>query len=283
VRRAALILLALPAAASAGPAAQPPAAPEPPELATLAVSVRASSTWRDKAASHEPWYALGSDPTKFWCADRDTGEQLVIALAEPTEIDSFTLRAGVWRSPELFRAYNQLVELALTADDGRTKVVTLRDEREDAVVRLGRPALRELRLSVTSVQKGKIDRTCISGIDLHTSPARSIVIVPDASAAPPLDAAFANTWRALTACDDAGLRAQLKLPFTGVGRQLGDAKAARKACKDGAFRAFVAPGATLRVKPEAPGKAIVFAGALEWHFVLEGKTWRLATLVDPTR
>src|SRR5207248_8924964 len=137
----------------------------------------------------------------------------------------------------------------------------------------------ELRLEIAAVAKAKINDTCISGVDVHADPASALVIGVDAAAAAALEPAFATTWQVLSTCDETGLRSALQFPFV-YGRRYGDAKAARKACKDKLFSAFQPRDPALRLKPEAPAKVMIAAGTLEWHFVLAGKTWKLATLVD---
>ncbi len=285
VRWLGLSLVAAATPASAGPPVQDI---EPPAM--LAVSVSATSTLAAKGKAHEPWYALGGDPTRFWCegkADEGVGEALVIKLAVPTRIESVTIRAGVWRSPELFRANNRITELDISSDDGRTKKVSLREEREDLEVELWRDEVKELRFQIAAVAKGKANDTCISGLDLHAAGKSQIVLVPDASAAPPLAPAFQQAFRALASCAEAGLRAQLKFPFAyrqadTSARRFADAKAARKACTAGTFHAFVDAGAPTRAVSPAPGKVTLTADVFDWQLVLEGGAWRLASLADNT-
>ena len=246
---------------------------EPPALPTVSVSVSATSTLHDKTGSYEAWHVLAGDPTKYWCSAGGY-DDLALHFAAAAHVDSLTLRAGVWRSPEMFADYNRLTGLHVTADDGFAKEIALREAREDVVIHVGRD-VRELHLSDFAVQEAKIKHTCISGIDLHFSPAAAVVVVADAANAPALEPAFHAAWRAFTACK--GLA-----PLAVNGKRL-DGKALAKACKDGVFVPYVTSGDAPRVKAEAPGKATVIAGSFEWHFVLDGKAWRLAGLVDTSR
>jgi hypothetical protein len=254
--------------------------------ATIAVTASATSTLSDKHKTYDAWYALGSDPTKFWCEgkpDEGIGEALVLTFATPIKIDSLTLRAGVWRSPELFRANNRITTLEVVSDNG-VKKVTLHEEREDVDVAVGGGPINKLELRIAAVTKGKLNDTCISGVELHTSPESSVVLV--GAAAPDLGPAFAKVWRAFGDCDERTLRAQLQFPFrygdTTRAKRYADAKAVRKACKDLAFTSFTPQQPSLRVKAEAPGKVQISADTLEWHFALDRGAWKLVSLVDQT-
>ncbi|MGE5187097.1 MAG: NADase-type glycan-binding domain-containing protein [Acidobacteriota bacterium] len=285
MRRLAWISIVAATTASAAPPVQDVEAP-----ATLAVSVSATSTLATRGKTYEPWYALGGDPTRIWCegkVDEGIGEALVVKLAVPTRIESVTIRAGVWRSPELFRANNRITELEISSDDGRTKKVSLREEREDVEVELWRDQVKELRFQIAAVAKGKVNDTCISGLDLHASGRSQIVLVADAAAAPPLAPACPQAFRAIAGCAEPALRAQLKFPFAyrrvdTRSRRFADARAARKACTAGSFRAFVDAGAPTRAVSPAPGKVTLTSDVFDWQLVLAGASWRLATLEDNT-
>jgi hypothetical protein len=273
--RAVVLVLAV----AAAPAVADDRAPEFPHV--VAVTATATSTATSKTASHEPWLVLGSDPTKVWCegkSDEGIGEALVLHFAAPTAVTSLTLRAGVWQSPDLFRVFNRITELRVVGDDGFAKTVKLREERENVDVQIDR-TVSELRLEIAAVAKGKSNDTCISGVDVHTDPASSLVIGVDAKAAAAFEPAFATTWQVLMTCDETALRNALQYPFVYVHRY-GDAKAVRKACKDKLFTAFQPRDPALHLKLEAPAKVMVGTGTLEWHFVWSGKSWKLASLVD---
>jgi hypothetical protein len=283
MRRLAWSIVLAPAVAVAGDAVPP----EVPDV--LGVTATATSTLAAKGKAFDPWFALGGDPTKFWCegkSDEGVGEALVLKLSAPTKIESLVLRAGVWRSPELFAANNRITELDVVTDDGRVKKVKLNDRREDVDVSLGRAPVTELRLEIAAVAKGKLDDTCISGVELHTSPPTSIVLGADAAAAAALAPAFAKVWHAFGACDEKALGAQLQFPFsygeTGRAKHYANAKAVRKACKDGAFSSFQPATASLHLRSTAPGKVVVATDTLEWRFALAAGAWKLTNLVDDT-
>ncbi len=205
------------------------------------------------------------------------GEALVLRLAEPMHVTSLRLRAGVWRSPELFRVYNRITELDVVTDSGLRKKVVVREERENIDIAIGREPVRELRLEIAAVAKGKTNDTCISGIDIRTDPASAVVLAEAPTAS--LADAFGKVWKAFASCDDKAFGAQLQFPFVASTR-FADAKAVHAACKTGAFRDFQPRDASLVTKPESPGKVTLTAGTLEWHFVLAGGAWRLASLVQ---
>lgn len=264
-------------------------APEVPPL--TAITVSATSTLVQKGKTYEAAFALGGDPTKFWCegkADEGIGEALVIKFGAPTKIESLTIRAGVWRSPELFQANNRITELDVIADAGASKKVTLREQREDIEVKLGRAPVTELRFQIAAVAKGKLNDTCISGIDVKTAPASTLVRGVDAAAVAALPAAFAQTFAAITNCTDKDLAAHLQFPFGSAeaggrhSKKYRDAKAVKKACKDRAFSSFDHSIGTMRAVGENAGRVLLANDTLEWHFVLVGKDWKLASLVDET-
>jgi hypothetical protein len=277
--KAALATVLIATVARAAPPVQaPPPEPEPPETPrALGVTATATST----AKKRDPAAVLGSDPTKLWCegnADEGLGETLVLKLAAPTKVDSLTIRAGMWQSPELFHSANRITELRITTDDGFDKTVTFREERENVDVKIDHK-VGELRLQIATVAKGKVNDTCISAVDIHTDPESQVIVGLEADAAAAIDPAFVKSWKALDHCDDVALKDLLRFPFGGYG----DAKAVKKACKAGAFKAFVAPDLALRLKSPAHDQMNLVTNTLEWQFVRAGKTWKLAHLVDHSR
>ncbi len=263
----------LPAIAIAVPDAAIPDVP-------LILGVTASATSSRKG--DEPWHALLGDPTRLWCegrADEGVGEALTLHFAEPTKIESVKLRPGVWRSPELFRSYNRVTELRVVPDTGEPKPAVFTEDRQAIEVAMGRDRIRELRIELVAVAKGKTNDSCITGVEIKTEPA-SVVVLGEAPAAS-LSQAFARVWRAFASCDEKALQAELLFPFV-ANHRYGDGSAVRAACKSGAFSDFRPQSASLFVRPEAPGKVIVatVAGKLEWHFVLAGNAWRLASVAQ---
>lgn len=248
--------------------------PEVPPILGLTASATSS------AKGDEPWYALGGDPTKIWCegkGDEGIGEALVFHFAEPTKVESLRLRAGAWRSPDTFRTHNRITQLRVVTDSGEPKVVSLSEQRVNVDVAMGRDRVQEIRLEIAAVAKGKINDTCISGVEIKTDPESTVVFgeVPP----PSLANAFSRVWRAFAACDDKALGAELQFPFV-TSRRYSDAAAVRAACKTGAFADFRPKQASPFVHAETPGKAVVIAGKLEWHFALVGGAWRLASLAQ---
>jgi hypothetical protein len=246
--------------------------PEVPPILGLTASATSS------AKGYEPWYALGGDPKKMWCegrADDGVGEALVLHLAEPTHIQSLVLRAGAWRSDDSFRAHNRITQIRVVTDTGGSKTVSLSEERVNVDVAMGRDRVQEVRLEIAAVTKGKTNDTCISGVELKTDPASTVVLGEAPSSS--LANAFAKVWRAFASCDDKAFQAALQLPFV-TSHRFGDAGSVRAACKSGEFADFRPNQVSPFVRAESPGKAAVIAGKLEWHFVLVGNAWRLASL-----
>lgn len=261
----------LPAIPIAVPDAEIPEVP-------LILGVTASATSSRKG--DEPWHALLGDPTKLWCegrGDEGVGEAVLLHFAEPTRIESVKLRPGVWRSPELFRSYNRVTELRVVPDTGEPKTAVFKDDRQAIDVVIERDRIQDLRIEIAAVAKGKTNDSCISGLEIKTEP-ESVVVLGEAPAAS-LAQAFARVWRAFAACDEKTLQNELQFPFV-ANRRHGDAASVRAACKSGAFNEFRPRTESLLVRPEALGKVVVVAGKLEWHFVLTGNAWRLASLAQ---
>src|ERR1051326_6991679 len=103
-----IVLLVGTAAADPGPELPP----------VLGVTVTATSTLKRT----EPWFVVGGDPKKLWCeggADDGTGDALTITLAPAAPVESLTIRAGVWQSPELFASHNRITEPTVTTHGGK--------------------------------------------------------------------------------------------------------------------------------------------------------------------
>jgi hypothetical protein len=259
----------LPPIAIAVPDADIPAIPP-----ILGLTASATSS----AKGHEPWYALGGNPTKIWCegrADDGVGEALVLHLAEPTHIASLRLRAGVWGSPDLFSKHNRITQMRIVTDSGEPKMVNFGEERVNVDVAMDRDRVQEIRLEIAAVAKGKTNDTCVSGVEIKTDPASTVVIGEAPSQS--LANTFTRVWRAFASCDDKALQAELQFPFV-ASHRFADAGAVRAACKSGAFADYRPQHASAFVQADGPAKAVVIAGKLEWHFVLAGGAWRLASL-----
>jgi len=238
------------------------------------LGLTASAT--SSAKGDEPWYALGGDPTKMWCVGgAGVGDALLLHLAEPTRIQSLVLRAGAWRSNDSFHAHNRITQIRVVPDTGESKTVSVSEERVNVDVAMGRAPVREIRLEIAATATGKINETCISGVELVTDPATTTVLGEASPSS--LATAFATLWRAFASCDDKAFQAGLQFPFV-ASHDFADAKAVRAACKSGAFSDLRAHQAAPFVRTESPGKAVVVAGKLGWHFVLAGNAWRLASL-----
>ncbi len=275
----------------------------------LGVTVSASSTLTAKSKTYQPWYPLAPDQlhARFWCEgkpDEGLGETLVVTLASPTKLDSVTIEAGVWRSEfengvrkwkdgELFRANNIITGLDLITDDGKVRSISVPEERKPVEVALGGGPIKQLTLKITKVVRGKMNDSCISGLELHPASPVAIVLGVDATALAALAPTFAKLHDAIETCSEPELRAHVKFPFSygmtrGNDKGLGykksrDAAALVKACKAFTFSAFTNEDhAAYRISPDAPGAVTFHNDLLDWHLVLDGSAWKLAGLDDNT-
>src|SRR5262249_1526543 len=175
---------------------------------TVVTEVTATSTLASKSPStYAPARVLDladvehdMPPSSAWCEgkpDEGLGEGVTIALAAPTKIAEVVLRAGFWKTEKLFRANNIVTGIELRTDDGRKKSVALPAKPEAVTVALGGAAVRQLTVSIAKVKKGKMNDSCLSGVEIHTDPESVIVLGMD----PALAAAIPRAERALATCD----------------------------------------------------------------------------------
>jgi len=264
---------------------------------TLAMTVTASSTLAaSKAHSYEPWRPLvgWSRTSGFWCEgkrDEGIGEALVVTLAAPTTIASLSLHAGVWKSMELFQANNIITGVDVVTDDGRVVHVVLPEELREVDVALGGGPVKQLTIKLTKVKKGRMNDSCISGVQLHATPETSLV-VGDAASLAALRPSFAKIRQAIADCDAAALRTLAMFPMsysdTAGAKEdtmrvikYKDASALIKACKSTRFTAF-GNSTHFAVKSESPTRLRLEDETLEWQLALDAGRWKLAGLIDGT-
>jgi hypothetical protein len=168
--------------------------PKLPRLVSVA-SVTASSTYEDKKKSnlYDAWrvlaFAMTGDmhdqvPATAWCEgkpDEGIGESVTVTFSAPTAIDRIYVAAGVHLTPKLFKANNQIVTLEVIAD-GKPFPLKVPKKREFAELKLGVTAT-TLVFRIAEVKKGKMNDSCISGIDLRTTGAHELIPIIGVDAA----------------------------------------------------------------------------------------------------
>jgi hypothetical protein len=217
----------------ATPRATPPAAartdlPRLPRVIGIR-DVTASSTFADRSRKdlYGAWrtvaFAQQFDeaadlyvPVTAWCEgkpDEGVGETVTITLAAATRIDAIKIAAGVWKSAKLFAANNQITALEVTLDGKTTRVVPAA-ARTWLEVPIGRPVT-TLAIKIAEVKKGKMNDSCLSGIELvQGGEAMSpLTGLDSAAAATDLPRALAALQAALTAPGRPGLDKLLEFPF----------------------------------------------------------------------
>ena len=217
------ILIAALLIAIAGPARADGIWKLPPTVAVK--DVTATSTFADKRDAYAAWRALAyeersnmvhPEPVLWtaWCEgkkDEGIGERLTITLAEPTAIDRVRIAAGVWRTDRLFAANNRITAMTVLVD-GKPQVVKPAGKRWSEIKIVGKVST--LSFQIDRVKKGRMNDSCIAGIDLMRGGRRlAPVIGVDARAAAALQPMVESTQRALAASDRAGLRALIAFPF----------------------------------------------------------------------
>ncbi|MEO8700068.1 MAG: hypothetical protein ABI867_08495 [Kofleriaceae bacterium] len=208
-----------------------------------AMTVTASSTFKDKKDAYNPKLTveyelrgeLGPDapPQVLWSAwcegkpDEGIGETVTITFAEPTRVDTISIAAGVHRTKGLFAANNQITELEISADKKTQKLKPKGMDWAEATINA---KVSTIAVKITAVKKGKMNDSCISGIDLKVGEHRIIpALGMDAKALAALPGAMQAMQVALDAPGKKGLEPLLVFPFTYASmsgyRENGNAKA----------------------------------------------------------
>lgn len=191
-------------------------------------SITATSTFGgNKKKAYAPknvlWYEVARDssidsvPKTAWCegtGSEGIGETLTIALAAPQLLESISIAPGVWLSEKLFKANNQITSLEVTLD-GKPTTVAANAERKWVRVKVGR-TVSTIAIKIAAVQKGKMNDSCISGVQLDAGWGAELVsaesLSSDAAAALPRD--LAKIQAALVDPSYASLQNVLAFPFT---------------------------------------------------------------------
>ena len=216
------------ASAQAGGTAVAPAGVEFPNLpdATAIKEVTATSTLADPHDAYAAWKVLryetrGGDPEgdeplvlwSSWCEgakDEGLGEAVTITFAVPTAVDAVRIAAGVWRSDKLFAANNRVTALEVIAD-GKSQTVKPKGKTWTSAKLHGRVS--SLVIKLAAVTKGRMNDSCISGIDLVRGDETLVPLIGlDLKALATLPKAMAEIEDALGQSDRKGLKALLELP-----------------------------------------------------------------------
>jgi hypothetical protein len=215
----------------------------------------------------------------------------VVTLAAPTTIASLSLHAGVWKSTELFHANNIITGVDVVTDGGRVVHVVLPEELKEVDVALGGAPIKQLAIKLTKVKKGRMNDSCISGVQLHAAPEISLV-VGDAASLAALRPGFAKIRQAIAECDATALRTHVMFPMSYSDTagpkedtmrviKYKDARALLKACKSTRFTAF-GNSTHFAVKSESPTRLRLEDETLEWQLALDAGHRKLAGLIDGT-
>lgn len=222
-----------PGAADTKPAVPPPSDTTSSALPTLPPlvgikGVNASSTFVDRSKKdlYGAWrtidYASVEDrvlgatvPETAWCEgkpDEGVGESVTIQLAAPTQLDAIRIAAGVWKTAKLFAGNNRITSLVVTMD-GKTTTVSPAATRTWLDVPVRR-SVSSITIKLAGVAKGKMNDSCLSGIELvRNNEAIAVVRGVDGAATTELPRALAAIQRALEAPGRAGLEKLLDFPF----------------------------------------------------------------------
>ncbi len=132
-----------------------------------------------------------------------------VELGAPTKVASVSVKAGFWKTEELWKANNQITGLDVITDDGRVLHATPPATMDAVEVAIGGAPVKRLDFKITKVKKGRMNDSCITGITLTTAPAAQLVLGAD----PELVAAIPRIERALSGCDEKELAAAIGFPF----------------------------------------------------------------------
>jgi hypothetical protein len=146
-------------------------------------SITATSTFPSKKNAYDPKLTVFPKKTfsndaadrydSAWCEgkpDEGIGEGITITFVKPTVIGDLSIKPGVWMTEKLFKTNNIITGLEVVTNDGRKLTATPKPTREDVELTLGGAAITSLTVRITSVQKGKMNDSCISEIHLDQTP-----------------------------------------------------------------------------------------------------------------
>ena len=194
----------------------------------LVKDVTATSTLADKKNAYAPKVALAYDlrsskdmsaPAVLWSAwcegkpDEGIGEGITITLGEATQIEKVRIAPGVWRTKKLFDANNRITELEVIADGKSQKVKG--GEWNDWVEATVNAKVKTVVVKISGVTKGKMNDSCIAGIDLSVGDRRLTPIIGyDPTQFAALVPSLVTIQKALADPDKKGLESLIEFPFS---------------------------------------------------------------------
>lgn len=272
----------------------------------------ASSTYPDKAKkdSYAAWRILDFDtvdnaglevPPNAWCEgkpDEGIGENVTLSLAAPTNVDELKIATGVWLNQKLFDSNNRITALSVSIDGAAPIKVSPPAKREWVTVKVGK-AISSIKLTIDGVAKGKMNDSCISGVELVVDGEVPSVARIDATALAALPAFYAAIQKSLSDPARTGLDALVAFPFSyalsdwfldGSNRKtqkFANAKALAAACKKSSPTCPSGPntgGRDEAASVSSPGANLLtvrFSSRREvidvWHLAWKGGAWKLVS------
>jgi hypothetical protein len=223
-----------------------------------------------------------------WCEPKPPGgvsHPLTITLAEPTAIDAIAVR-----QTSLSR-FNAITSVEITADGKLYKQAAA--GKDEIVIAIGGAPVSSISVVVTGKPRGDIDDSCVSSIELRTTPPSAIALGVDAKAAAALEPTVVALERAFKRCDRKGLAALAHpFEFTTVDEDndgmhwhphtYKTAAAALKACKARKLAPIATslPRDDLAVRATGPGKISLYGGFMTWDMELVDGAWRLVAVAE---
>jgi hypothetical protein len=271
------------------------AAADEPETTRITVvkSITATSTLAGKKKDgYAAFHILdgrndesGEPPQTAWCEgkpDEGLGEAVTIAFDTPVVVAEVAIKAGFWKTEELFRANNRVTAIDVVTDDGHAHAVAFPDRMEEVTAPVGGAPTRTLSFRIAKVKKGKMNDSCIAGVSLKTEPESTLAVGMD----PQLAAAINAAERALGGCDEKVIARALGFPFRWVPVshdkdrfEYKSAAEVKASCgkADGEWPQPRVPGLDVDTK----GKRVYVtdgacgADCVQWGFEKAGDVWKL--------
>lgn len=153
----------------------------------VAVSfITSSSVLQETGYYHGPEQANDHNFSTDWSegsSGAGEGEWIQYNFASATEIDSFVIYPGFWKSQQLFQLNNRPATMTISFSDGRECYVSFSNDKLPQVIKLEAPlTVTWVRFTVDSVYRGtKYNDCCISEINIYSSTGAADNAVPTIS------------------------------------------------------------------------------------------------------
>lgn len=146
-------------------------------------SITCSSELYETGYNHEPLQANDHNLSTDWCegsVGNGEGEWLQYNFNSATEMDTFVVYPGFWKSTDLYNANNRPASMTISFSDGTECYVAFSDEKLPQVVTLEKTVTANwVRFTVDSVFRGsKYNDCCISEINVYNDSTASADAVP---------------------------------------------------------------------------------------------------------